>query len=141
MMNHTSVCRYDQRPFRDLTANPDKTGPEELLAYLGGGKKAFEAGKGWISRNELLGWNDNEKVSGKYYDLAKKSNPKTFKIREYFAEDSRTIKGLVQGYRARTSVRGRTSSGKRSVYINPQLKACGGMATTVEYLARGRNDV
>ena len=146
LMNHTSgLVRYEFKDqfTKDLTANPDKVWrPEELVAYILDTKPPFEAGKGWdySDTNYIVLGMIIEKVSGKkYYDLAKSRLLKPLKLKNTSPQDSRTIKGLVQGYAGADNPFG----GKDLVLengkfiVNPQFEwTGGGMATTSEDLAR-----
>lgn len=146
LMNHTSgLIRYEFKDqfTKDLTANADKVWrPEELVAYILDEKAPFEAGKGWdySDTNYIVLGMIIEKVTGKkYYDLAKRRVLKPLKLENTIAQDSRTIKGLVQGYAGADNPFGGTdrmiSDGKFA--INPQFEwTGGGMATTAEDLAR-----
>lgn len=146
LMNHTSgLIRYEFKDqfTKDLTANPDKTWkPEELLAYLFDEKAPFEAGKGWdySDTNYIVLGMIIEKVTGKkYYDLAKARVLKPLKLERTFPQDSRAIKGLVQGYAgAENPFGGRDKMLENGKFvINPQFEwTGGGMATTSEDLAR-----
>jgi len=146
LMNHTSgLVRYEFKDqfTKDLTANPDKVWrPEELVAYILDEKAPFEAGKGWdySDTNYIVLGMIIEKVTGKkYYDLAKSRVLNPLKLANTFPQDSRTIKGLVQGYAGADNPFGGTDamiSGGKFV-INPQFEwTGGGMATTGEDLAR-----
>ena len=146
LMNHTSgLVRYEfkDRFTKDLTANADKVWrPEELVAYILDEKAPFEAGKGWdySDTNYIVLGMIIEKVTGKkYYDLARSRILKPLKLENTFPQDSRAIKGLVQGYAGAENPFG----GKDKVLengkfiINPQFEwTGGGMATTAEDLAR-----
>lgn len=146
LMNHTSgLVRYEfkERFTKDLTANADKVWrPEELVAYILDEKAPFEAGKGWdySDTNYIVLGMIIERVTGKkYYDLAKNRILKPLKLENTFPQDSRAIKGLVQGYAGSDNPFG----GKDKVLengkfiINPQFEwTGGGMATTAEDLAR-----
>jgi D-alanyl-D-alanine carboxypeptidase len=146
LMNHTSgLVRYEFKDqfTKDLTANVDKTWkPEELVAYILDEKAPFEAGKGWdySDTNYIVLGMIIEKVTGKkYYDLARARILKPLKLENTIVQDSRTIKGLVQGYAGANNPFGGTdamiSGGKFAV--NPQFEwTGGGMATTAEDLAR-----
>jgi D-alanyl-D-alanine carboxypeptidase len=146
LMNHTSgLVRYEFKDqfTKDLTANPDKVWkPEELVAYILDEKAPFEAGKGWdySDTNYIVLGMIIEEVSGKkYYDLAKSRVLKPLKLENTIAQDSRAIKGLVQGYAGADNPFGGTDAmikdGKFA--INPQFEwTGGGMATTAEDLAR-----
>ena len=146
LMNHTSgLVRYEFKDqfTKDLTANPDKVWkPEELVAYILDTKAPFEAGKGWdySDTNYIVLGMIIEKITGKtYYDLAKTRVLKPLKLENTTPQDSRTIKGLVQGYAGADNPFGGTdrmiSGGKFAV--NPQFEwTGGGMATTAEALAR-----
>jgi D-alanyl-D-alanine carboxypeptidase len=146
LMNHTSgLVRYEFKDqfTRDLSANPDKVWrPEELVAYILDTKAPFEAGKGWdySDTNYIVLGMIIERVTGKkYYDLAKSRVLKPLKLENTFPQDSRTIKGLVQGYAGADNPFGGTDrmikDGK--FVINPQFEwTGGGMATTGEDLAR-----
>lgn len=146
LMNHTSgLVRYEFKDqfTKDLTANPDKTWrPEELIAYILDTKAPFEAGKGWdySDTNYIVLGMIIEKVTGaKYYDSAKNRILKPLKLKNTIPQESRAIKGLVQGYAGADNPFG----GKDAVLengkfiINPQFEwTGGGMATTGEDLAR-----
>jgi D-alanyl-D-alanine carboxypeptidase len=146
LMNHTSgLVRYEFKDqfTKDLTANPDKVWrPEDLISYILDTKAPFEAGKGWdySDTNYIVLGMIIEKVTGqKYYDLAKSRVLKPLKLENTSPQDSRTIKGLVQGYAGSDNPFG----GKDLVLengkfiINPQFEwTGGGMATTAEDLAR-----
>ncbi|MGC2237459.1 MAG: serine hydrolase domain-containing protein [Pyrinomonadaceae bacterium] len=146
LMNHTSgLVRYEFKDqfTKDLTANADKVWrPEELIAYILDEKAPFEAGKGWdySDTNYIVLGMIIEKVTGKkYYDLARSRVLKPLKLQNTFPQDSRAIKGLVQGYAGAENPFG----GKDKVLengkfiINPQFEwTGGGMATTSEDLAR-----
>jgi D-alanyl-D-alanine carboxypeptidase len=146
LMNHTSgLVRYEFKDqfTKDLTANVDKVWrPEELVAYILDEKAPFEAGKGWdySDTNYIVLGIIIERVTGKkYYDLAKTRVLNPLKLANTFPQDSRTIKGLVQGYAGADNPFGGTdamiSGGKFA--INPQFEwTGGGMATTAEDLAR-----
>lgn len=146
LMNHTSgLVRYEfkEQFTKDLTANPDKVWkPEELVFYILDEKAPFEAGKSWeySDTNYIVLGMIIEKVTGKkYYDLAKSRLLKPLKLENTIPQDSRKIKGLVQGYAGADNPFGGTDEmikdGKFA--INPQFEwTGGGMATTAEDLAR-----
>jgi D-alanyl-D-alanine carboxypeptidase len=146
LMNHTSgLVRYEFKDqfTKDLTANADKIWrPEELVAYILDEKAPFEAGKGWdySDTNYIVLGMIIERVTGKkYYDLAKNRVLKPLKLENTFPQDSRTIKGLVQGYAgAENPFGGRDKVLENGKFIiNPQFEwTGGGMATTSEDLAR-----
>ena len=146
LMNHTSgLVRYEFKDqfTKDLTANPDKVWrPEELLAYLFDEKAAFEAGKGWdySDTNYIVLGMIIEKVTGKkYYDEARNRILKPLSFKNTFPQDSRIIKGLIQGYAGENNPFGGTDAmiqnGKFA--INPQFEwTGGGMVSNSEDLAR-----
>jgi D-alanyl-D-alanine carboxypeptidase len=146
LMNHTSgLVRYEfkEQFTKDLTANVDKVWkPEELIAYILDTKAPFAAGKGWdySDTNYIVLGMIIEKVTGKrYYDLVRKRILQPLKLRETVASDSRTIRGLAQGYAGEGNLFGGTDAmiadGKFA--INPQFEwTGGGMASTTEDLAR-----
>lgn len=146
LMNHTSgLVRYEfkEQFTKDLTANPDKVWkPLELITYLFDTKANFEAGKGWdySDTNYIVLGMIEEKVTGKkYYDLVRERIFKPLKLNHTVPSDSRTIKGLIQGYAGADNPFGGTDEmikdGKFA--INPQFEwTGGGMASTTEDLAR-----
>jgi D-alanyl-D-alanine carboxypeptidase len=146
LMNHTSgLVRYEfkEQFTKDLTANPDKVWrPEELLSYLFDEKAAFEAGKGWdySDTNYIVLGMIIEKVTGKkYYDEARNRILKPMNFKNTFPQDSRIIKGLIQGYAGENNPFGGTDAmiqnGKFA--INPQFEwTGGGMVSNSEDLAR-----
>ncbi len=146
LMNHTSgLVRYEFKDqfTKDLTNNPDKVWkPEELLSYLFDEKAAFEAGKGWdySDTNYIVLGMIIEKVSGKkYYDEAKNRILKPLNFKNTFPQESRVIKGLIQGYAGENNPFGGTDAmiqnGKFA--INPQFEwTGGGMVSNSVDLAR-----
>jgi len=146
LMNHTSgLVRYEfkEQFTKDLSANPDKVWkPEELLSYLLDEKAPFEAGKGWdySDTNYIVLGMIIEKVTRRsFYDEANKRVVRKLKLSNTIPQDSREIKGLVQGYAgANNPFGGRDemiSDGKFA--INPQFEwTGGGWASTSEDLAR-----
>src|SRR5687768_14348089 len=146
LMNHTSgLVRYEFKDqfTKDLTANPEKVWkPAELLAYLLDEKPPFEAGKGWdySDTNYIVLGMIIEKVTGrKFYDEANKRLVKKLKLSDTIPQDSREIKGLVQGYAGANNPFGgkdeMITGGKFA--INPQFEwTGGGWAPTGEDLAR-----
>jgi len=146
LMNHTSgLVRYEfkEQFTKDLSANPGKVWkPEELLSYLLDEKAPFEAGKGWdySDTNYIVLGMIIEKVTRRsFYDEANKRVVRKLKLSNTIPQDSREIKGLVQGYAgANNPFGGRDemiSDGKFA--INPQFEwTGGGWASTSEDLAR-----
>ncbi|HEX8737896.1 MAG TPA: serine hydrolase [Pyrinomonadaceae bacterium] len=146
LMNHTSgLVRYEfkEQFTKDLTANPDKVWkPEDLLSYLFDEKAAFEAGKDWdySDTNYIVLGMIIEKVTGKkYYEEAGNRILKPLNFKNTFAQDSRVIKGLIQGYAGENNPFGGTDAmiqnGKFA--INPQFEwTGGGMVSNSEDLAR-----
>lgn len=146
IMNHTSgLVRYEfkEQFTKDLSASPDKVWkPTELVAYLLDDKAPFEAGKGWeySDTNYIVLGMVIEKVTGKkFYDEANKRVVKPLKLTSVIPQDSRQIKGLVQGYAGPNNPFGgkdeMITDGKFA--INPQFEwTGGGWATTSEDLAR-----
>lgn len=146
LMNHTSgLVRYEFKDTftKDLTANPLKAWePEELLSYLFDEKAPFEAGKGWdySDTNYIVLGMIIEKVTGKtFYEVAQKRLVKKFDLHNTIPQDSRRIKGLIQGYAGPNNPFGgkdaMIADGK--FIINPQFEwTGGGWATNSEDLAR-----
>ncbi|MDM7921804.1 MAG: serine hydrolase domain-containing protein [Pyrinomonadaceae bacterium] len=146
LMNHTSgLVRYEfkEQFTKDLTANPDKTWkPEELLAYLLDEKPPFAAGTSWeySDTNYIVLGMIIERVTGKrFYDEAMRRFVKPYKLKNTIPQDSRTIKGLIQGYAGPNNPFGGTDTmingGKFA--INPQFEwTGGGWASNSEDLAR-----
>jgi D-alanyl-D-alanine carboxypeptidase len=146
IMNHSSgLVRYEFNPkfIKDLNASPDKIWkPEELISYLFDTKANFEAGKDWeySDTNYIVLGMIIEKVTGKkYYDLVKKRILKPLKFKRTFPQDTRQIKGLIQGYAGE----GNEFTGRDKVIengkftFNPQFEwAGGGMVSNSEDLAR-----
>lgn len=146
LMNHSSgLVRYEFNPkfLKDLNANPDKIWkPEELISYLFDSKANFEAGKDWdySDTNYIVLGMIIEKVTGKkYYDLVSKRILKPHQFKKTFPQDSRILKGLIQGYAGE----GNEFTGKDKVLengkflINPQFEwTGGGMVSNAEDLAR-----
>jgi D-alanyl-D-alanine carboxypeptidase len=146
LMNHTSgLVRYEfkEQFTKDLTANPDKVWkPEELLSYLFDEKAAFEAGKGWdySDTNYIVLGMIIEKVTGKkYYDEVKKRILKPLNFKNTLEQNSRVIKGLVQGYAGENNPFGGTDAMLKDgkFVINPQFEwTGGGMVSNSVDLAR-----
>jgi D-alanyl-D-alanine carboxypeptidase len=146
LMNHTSgLVRYEfkEQFTKDLSADPDRLWkPEELLSYLLDEKAPFEAGKGWdySDTNYIVLGMIIEKVTGKkFYDEANRRVVKKLKLSDTIPQDSREIKGLVQGYAGANNPFGgkdeMITGGKFA--INPQFEwTGGGWASTGEDLAR-----
>lgn len=146
LMNHTSgLIRYEfkEQFTKDLTANPDKSWkPEELIAYLLDEKPPFAAGKGWeySDTNYIVLGMIIERVTGKrFYDEAMRRFVKPLKLKNTIPQDSRRIKGLIQGYAGPNNPFGGTdimmNGGKFA--INPQFEwTGGGWASNSEDLAR-----
>ncbi len=145
LMNHTSgLVRYEfkEQFTSDLTANPDKVWkPEEQIAYIFDEKAPFAAGKGWeySDTNYIVLGMIIERVTGKrFYDEALRRFIKPLKLKNTIPQDSRTIRGLIQGYAGPDNPFGRTDAmlkdGRFS--FNPQLEwTGGGWASTSENLA------
>lgn len=146
IMSHTSgLVRYEFKDqfTKDLSANPDKVWkPAELLFYLLDEKAPFEAGKGWeySDTNFIVLGMIMEKVTGKkFYDLARERVIKPLKLKNTLPSDSRTIKGLIEGYAGTDNpFGGRDAVIENGKFIiNPQFEwTGGGYATTSEDLAR-----
>ena len=146
LMNHTSgLVRYEfkEQFTKDLSVNPDRVWkPEELLSYLLDEKAPFEAGKGWdySDTNYIVLGMIIEKVTGKkFYDEANRRVVKKLKLSNTIPQDSREIKGLIQGYAGANNPFGgkdeMITDGKFA--INPQFEwTGGGWASTGEDLAR-----
>jgi D-alanyl-D-alanine carboxypeptidase len=146
LMNHTSgLVRYEfkEQFTKDLTAQPDKVWrPEELVSYILDTKPPFEAGKGWdySDTNYIVLGMIIERVTGKrYYDLVEKRILKPLKLKNTVPQNSRTIKGLIQGYAGSNNPFGgkdaMIENGK--FIINPQFEwTGGGWASTTEDLSR-----
>jgi D-alanyl-D-alanine carboxypeptidase len=146
LMNHTSgLVRYEFKPqfLKDLVAQPDKVWkPEEQLAYLFDDKAPFNAGQGWeySDTNYIVLGMVIEKVTGrKFYDLVAQKFLKPYKLKQTFPSDSRTIRGLIQGYAgANNPFGGRDAVIENGKFIfNPQFEwTGGGYVSTTEDLAR-----
>jgi D-alanyl-D-alanine carboxypeptidase len=146
LMNHTSgLVRYEfkEQFTKDLTANPDKVWrPEELIAYVLDTPAPFAAGKGWDYSDTnyiVLGMIVERVTKRRYYDEARRRLLRPLGLRHTVPSDSRTIKGLAQGYAGAGNPFGGTDAmivnGRFA--INPQFEwTGGGMASTAEDLAR-----
>lgn len=146
LMNHSSgLVRYEFKDqfTTDLTANADKVWrPAELIAYLLDEKPPFDAGQGWdySDTNYIVLGMIIEKVTVKsFYDEARRRLVKPLKLTNTIPQDSRRIKGLVQGYAGEKNPFGgkdaMITDGKFA--INPQFEwTGGGWASTSEDLAR-----
>lgn len=145
LMNHTSgMVRYEfkEQFTSDLTANPDKVWrPEEQIAYIFDEKAPFAAGKGWeySDTNYIVLGMIIERVTGKrFYDEALRRFVKPLKLKNTIPQDSRTIRGLIQGYAGPDNPFGRTDAMLKDgrFTFNPQLEwTGGGWASTSEDLA------
>ncbi|MDH4271886.1 MAG: beta-lactamase family protein [Candidatus Aminicenantes bacterium] len=146
LMNHTSgLVRYEfnEAFISDLIRQPDKVWkPEELVAYILDSKAPFSAGEDWeySDTNYIVLGMILEKISAaKYYDLLSARILGPLRLRNTVPSDSRTIRGLVQGYAgAGNPFGGRDEmlSDGRFVF-NPQFEwTGGGVASTAEDLAR-----
>jgi D-alanyl-D-alanine carboxypeptidase len=146
LMNHTSgLVRYEfKEQFTiDLTNSPDKVWrPEELSAYIFDTESPFAAGKDWDYSDTnyiVLGMIIEKVTNAKYYDEMKKRILQPLKLKHTVPSDSRTIRGLIQGYAGADNPFGSKdemiSDGKFA--INPQFEwTGGGMASTTEDLAK-----
>lgn len=146
LMNHTSgLVRYEfnEKFLQDLKSDPDRFWkPEELVAYLLGTQAPFAAGKDWdySDTNYIVLGMIIEKITGKkYYDLLRERILTPLKLQNTLPSDSRTIRGLVQGYAGAgnpfTGTDEVIQNGKFA--INPQFEwTGGGVASTTEDLAR-----
>ncbi len=146
LMNHTSgLVRYEfnEAFISDLVHQPDKVWrPEELIAYILDTKAPFSAGEGWeySDTNYIVLGMILEKISGsKYYDLLSARILKPLHLQNTVPSDSRTIRGLIQGYAGSGNPFGgrdeMLSDGQ--FLFNPQFEwTGGGIASTAEDLAR-----
>jgi D-alanyl-D-alanine carboxypeptidase len=146
LMNHTSgLVRYEfKEQFTiDLTNNPAKVWkPEELVAYIFDTAPPFAAGKDWDYSDTnyiVLGMIIEKVTNAKYYDEMKKRILQPLGLEHTVPSDSRTIRGLIQGYAGADNPLGgkdeMISDGKFA--INPQFEwTGGGTASTAEDLAK-----
>ncbi len=146
LMNHTSgLVRYEFKDqfTKDLTASPDKVWkPEEQIAYIFDETPPFGAGDGWEYSDTnyiLLGMIVERVTQKRFYDEALRHFIKPLKLKNTIPQDSRTIKGLIQGYAGPDNPFGRTDAMIKDgrFAFNPQLEwTGGGWASTGEDLAR-----
>jgi len=146
LMTHTSgIVRYefDPRFTKDLTANPDKVwSGEDRLAYLFDAKPPFAPGEGWQYSDTnyiVLGMIIEQVAKNSYYDELRKRILVPFDLKDTVPADSRTVRGLVQGYAGEKNPFGGSDEmikdGKFAV--NPQFEwTGGGLAVTALDLAR-----
>ncbi|MBM4161108.1 MAG: beta-lactamase family protein [Ignavibacteria bacterium] len=146
LMNHTSgLVRYEfnEKFVHNLKSDPDKFWkPEELVAYILDTQAPFAAGKDWdySDTNYIVLGMIIVKITGKkYYDLLRERIFTPLKLQNTLPSDSRTIRGLVQGYAGTgnpfTGTDEVIQNGKFA--INPQFEwTGGGVASTTEDLAR-----
>ena len=146
LLNHSSgVPNHadDEKFFKSLTANPDRTWkPEDALAFVLGKKPLFAAGKGfsYSDTNYTLVGMVIERVAGQtLFDEVTRRFLKPLKLDHTLPQQGRVIPGLVNGYSSFTNLAGPQGAmiigGKFT--INPQAEwAGGGFASTAEDLAR-----
>lgn len=145
LMNHTSgLVRYEfnESFITDLTSHPDKVWkPEELVAYILDTNAPFAGGENWeySDTNYIVLGMILEKISAfKYYELLSARILEPLRLRNTVPSDSRTIRGLVQGYAGPGNPfggRDEMLSDGRFVF-NPQFEwTGGGIASTAEDLA------
>lgn len=146
LLNHSSGIpdhADDEKFFKALAANPDRTWkPEDLLAFVPGKKALFPAGKGfsYSDTNYILVGMIIERVAGQtLFDEVRRRFLKPLKLEHTVPQEGRVIPGLVNGYSSFTSLAGPQGAmivgGKFT--INPQAEwAGGGFASTAEDLAR-----
>jgi D-alanyl-D-alanine carboxypeptidase len=146
LMNHTSgLVRYEfkEQFTSDLTNNSDKVWkPEELIACILDTEAPFAAGKDWDYSDTnyiVLGMIMERVTHAKYYDEMKKRILQPIGLKHTVPSDSRTIRGLVQGYAGADNPFGGKDEmiGEGKFAINPQFEWIGGgIVLTTEDLAK-----
>jgi len=147
LMNHTSgVVRYEFQPAftRALTAHPDRVWrPSELIAFVLDGQAPFPAGQGWdySDTNYILLGMIVERLTGRaFYAELRRRILTPYGLRETVPQDSRSLRGVPQGYAGPDNPFGGRnemldSTGR--MIINPQFEwTGGGVVSTARDLAR-----
>jgi len=146
LLNHSSGIPNhadDEKFFKALAANPDRTWkPEDVLAFVLGKKALFAAGKSFLyaDTNYTLVGMIIERVTGNtLYAEVTRRFLKPLKLDHTIPQEGRVIPGVVNGYSSFTNLAGPQGAmivdGKFTV--NPQAEwAGGGFASTAEDLAR-----
>lgn len=145
LLNHSSGIPNhadDEKFFKALAANPDRTWkPEDALAFVLGKKALFKAGKSfsYADTNYTLVGMIIERVTGQtLFDEVTRRFLKPLKLDRTIPQEGRVIPGLVNGYSSFTNLAGPLGAmivaGKLT--INPQAEwAGGGFASTAKDLA------
>jgi len=146
LMNHSSGIPNhadDEKFFKALAANPDRTWkPEDALAFVLGKKALFAAGKSFSyadTNYTLVGMIIEKVTSQTLYAEVTRRFLKPLKLDRTIPQQGRVIPGVVNGYSSFTNLAGPQGAmivaGKFT--INPQAEwAGGGFASTAEDLAR-----
>jgi len=146
LLNHSSGIPNhadDEKFFKALAANPDRTWkPEDALAFVLGKKALFAAGKSFSyadTNYTLVGMIIEKVTSQTLYAEVTRRFLKPLKLDRTIPQQGRVIPGVVNGYSSFTNLAGPQGAmivdGKFTV--NPQAEwAGGGFASTAEDLAR-----
>jgi D-alanyl-D-alanine carboxypeptidase len=146
LLRHESgIPRYVFHPdfFPACVAEPDKVWtPRELISFIFDDEPMFAAGEGWAysDTNFIVVGMIIEKVTGKsFYEYVRTEFLEPLGLKDTIPSDSRTIKGLVQGYIVALKSEGMPDRTLQDgvFCINPQFEWCGGgYANTSMDLAR-----